>query len=234
MRSRENNGPQPANVWSRTLALGFRLLYGKLAWTYDSVAWVVSLGEWRTWCETALDYVVGRAVLELGHGPGHMLCELKRRGYHPIGLDASPQMGKLARDSLDRAGYPSVVTNGRAQNLPFASGSFDSVLATFPTDYIFDPNTVAEVARVLAPDGCLVVILKAELVRPEPLCRAIEWLYRITGQRGPVVQTWTDEFDQVGLAVRQLEIDTKYSRVSLLVVSHITPRGKIGQSDGSK
>jgi len=235
MRLSENSRPLlSASFRSRVLALGFRLLYGRLAWTYDSVAWIVSLGEWRTWCETALPHIAGCTVLELGHGPGHMLCELKRHGYRPIGIDTSPQMGKLARDRLDRAGHASVVTRGRAQDLPFASASFDSILATFPTDYFLDPRTTKEIARVMAPTGCLIVVLSAQLVRPAPISRVIEWLYGITGQRGSEMQTWIDQFDRVGLTSRQLDVDTKNSRVFLLLARKTTPRGKTGRTHGSR
>jgi SAM-dependent methyltransferase len=53
---------------------------------------------------------------------------------------------------------------GVAQELPFADASFDSVVSTFPTDYIFDPLTLGQLARVLVPDGRLIVVLGARLI----------------------------------------------------------------------
>jgi ubiquinone/menaquinone biosynthesis C-methylase UbiE len=220
------------SLWSRLIGLGFRLLYGKLAKTYDMVAWLASYGEWQSWCRTVLDHVAGSTVLELGHGPGHILCELHDRGFHTIGLDPSPQMGKLARDRLDRGGHPSIVIRGRAQNLPFPSQCFDSVVATFPTGYIYESRAVFEVARVLAPDGCLVVVLSAGLLRSGPGAHALEWAYRITGQRRTETRSQYRMFADAGLAVSHLEINTKTSKVTLMIAQRTTPRDRTGRNGG--
>ncbi len=122
--------------WQKLVRFGFRLLYHELAWTYDVVSWVVSLGEWRRWQRAALPYVQGPRVLEIGHGPGHMLLALQMKGCRVMGLDLSPQMGRLARKRA-----PSVpLVRGRVQDLPYAEGSFDTVLATFPTEYVVDAH----------------------------------------------------------------------------------------------
>ena len=49
----------------------YYLLYHHFAWTYDLVADIVSLGQWKDWVRTALPYLDG-CVLELGYGPGHL------------------------------------------------------------------------------------------------------------------------------------------------------------------
>lgn len=38
------------------------------------------------------------------------------------------------------------------------------MVSTFPSEYIYDPNTVAEIARVLRPGGRLIVIEAANLL----------------------------------------------------------------------
>jgi len=217
-----------ASLWKRILASGFCLLYGRFARSYDAVARIVSLGQWHLWSETGLDYVVGHTVLEVGHGPGHLLPELHRRGYRAIGLDPSPQMGVLARNRLRARGMQLPVIRGRAQHLPFLSSSFDTVIATFPTDFIFDPLTLSEVARVLAPGGSLVAVLSAVLVRSDPISRIIEWAYRITGQREPRTQTQiAPAFLRAGLIASQLEVEKQKSHVTVLVARHLTPNDRI-------
>jgi ubiquinone/menaquinone biosynthesis C-methylase UbiE len=217
-----------ASLWKRILASGFCLLYGRFARSYDAVARIVSLGQWHLWSETGLDYVVGHTVLEVGHGPGHLLPELHRRGYRAIGLDPSPQMGVLARNRLRARGMQLPVIRGRAQHLPFLSSSFDTVIATFPTDFIFDPLTLSEVARVLAPGGSLVAVLSAVLVRSDPISRIIEWAYRITGQREPRSQTQiAPAFLRAGLIASQLEVEKQKSHVTVLVARHLTPNDRI-------
>jgi ubiquinone/menaquinone biosynthesis C-methylase UbiE len=171
-------------AWQRLIALGFTLLYHDLAWTYDAVSWIVSLGEWRAWQLSALQFVHGPNVLELGHGPGHMLVQLADAGHRVVGLDKSPQMGGMAARRLQQHGLPAPVVEGSAQALPFAGAYFNTVLATFPTEYIVDAATLQNIAHVLAPNGRLIIVPQAQLTGSGRVVRLLEWLYTITGQRG--------------------------------------------------
>jgi ubiquinone/menaquinone biosynthesis C-methylase UbiE len=173
-------------LWWAFLRLFFRLLYNQFAWTYDLVAWVVSLGRWNAWGRTAILQLSGERVLELAHGPGHLLVEMATRTLAPVGVDLSPQMGRLARRRLHAAGLAVPLVRARAQALPFYDGSFDSVVATFPTEFILEPTTLRETARVLGSGGRLVVVAWARLSERDPLSRFIGWLYRVTGQGKPL------------------------------------------------
>lgn len=175
-------------AWWSLVGLGFRLLYNELAWTYDAVSWIVSLGDWRQWQRTALRGLAvppGSRVLELAHGPGWMQIDLRTAGLEPVGLDLSPAMGRLARRRLARPGLPARLVRGVGQRLPFGAEAFPAVLATFPTEFILDPATLAEVYRVLQPGGRLVIVAAGRLTGGGPLRAILEWAYRITGQRGP-------------------------------------------------
>jgi len=163
------------------LARAYDLLYGRLAWTYDAVAWAVSLGQWRAWGAAALPYLTGPRVLELGHGPGHMLVALAEHGFAPVGLDLSPQMSRLA----GRRQPAARLVRGRAQTAPFAAASFDSALATFPTPYIVAPETAAAVFGLLRPGGRLIMVPEARLGGRGPRRALIDWLYAVTEQRWP-------------------------------------------------
>lgn len=182
--------------FSQVLRLFFHLLYGPCAWAYDAVAWTVSLGKWTTWGAVALPFLTNGPVLELAHGPGHLLLQMARRGLRPVGLDLSPQMGALARRRLRRAGLVPRLVRARAQHLPFPNGTFRALVATFPTEFILDPATAREAARVLAPEGTLVLVLNAIPGGRGPLSRALRLLYRLTGQdQAPpdeALQAWRD------------------------------------------
>ncbi|RLC66053.1 MAG: class I SAM-dependent methyltransferase [Chloroflexi bacterium] len=164
----------------------FRLLYHECAWAYDPVAWVVSLGQWNAWVRTAMPHLRGEIVLEVAHGPGHLLGALKERGLSPVGLDLSPQMGRLARRRLRQRGLSVPLVRARAQALPFSDACFDSAVVTFPTEFILHPATLRESWRVLRPRGRLVVVAWARLSERDPLSRFLGWLYRVTGQGEPL------------------------------------------------
>jgi len=185
-------------MWQRLIRLGFRLLYYELAWTYDLVSWLVSLGEWRAWQQAALPYINGRSILEIGHGPGHLLLELAQNDKQVVGLDLSPHMGRMAQRRLRRAGVSVPLIQGRVQALPLQTAVFHTVLSTFPTDYVAQPETLVAVHRVLAENGRFVIVPEGHLTGSGPLHRLIHWLFRITGQRsGPFAvdneHFWPDE-----------------------------------------
>ncbi|MGQ9710135.1 MAG: class I SAM-dependent methyltransferase [Anaerolineae bacterium] len=187
--------PVSLRLFSAALRLFFRLLYGPMAWTYDAVAGAVSRGRWTAWGAAALPLIPGGPVLELAHGPGHLLVRMARQGFRPVGLDPSPQMGALARRRLRRAGLPPRLVRARAQHLPFRDAAFRAVVATFPTEFILEPSTAQEAARVLSPGGTVVVVPVAVPGGRDPIARALRLLYRITGQNrlpGGDWQTWQD------------------------------------------
>lgn len=206
-------------MWKRLIRFGFRLLYNELAWTYDFVAWIVSFGQWQAWGRTSLRYLRGKRVLELAHGPGHLLVAMKQAGYEPIGLDLSPTMSKRAARRLRRADVDVPLVRCRVQALPFRSSWFDCVVATFPTDYIVDPNTAHEVARVTHERGRLVVVASAQLTGRGTRTRFVEWLYRITGQRESVLDAAHESiYEQAGMSLRIESATVGRSDVTLLVV----------------
>ncbi len=178
------------------LRLFFRLLYGPFAWTYDGVAWAVSRGKWRAWGAAVLPFIPGGPVLELAHGPGHLLLRLARQGLQPVGLDLSRQMGALAYRRLRRAGLSPRLVRARAQRLPFPDATFRAVVATFPTEFILDPATAQEAARVLSQGGTVVVVPVAVPGGRGLLARALRFLYRVTGQDrfppGDPFSAWRD------------------------------------------
>lgn len=179
-----SSSPAPAaSVWRAGLQTAFHLLYNQLAWSYDAVSAVVSAGKWQEWQRSALPFVRGPRVLELGHGPGHTLLELEQAGYVVTGLDLSRAMGRMARRRGKAAGRSLAVVRGRAQALPFPAAAFDTVLSLFPTPYVVDPATLQEIRRVLAPGGRLVILPEARLAPASVSNRMLERLYRLTGQR---------------------------------------------------
>jgi ubiquinone/menaquinone biosynthesis C-methylase UbiE len=170
-------------IWWALLRLGFRLLYREMAWSYDLVSWIVSLGHWRDWQRAAVRYACGPRLLDLAFGTGNLLLDYHAAGVTPVGVDLSPQMVRISARKLHARGLPLALARGYAQALPFANATFDSVISTFPAEFIIERATAAEVTRVLRPGGRFIVVVGASLTGRDLPSRFLEWLYAITGQR---------------------------------------------------
>ena len=195
----------------------FHLLYQPFAWSYDLVAWIVSLGRWKRWVHSALNYLPGPRVLELGHGPGHLQVSLHKLGVHTIGLDRSPQMSRIAARRLRALGLPLSLVNGFANGLPCGEHCFDQVVATFPSEYILEKETLSEVQRVLRPSGALVVLPVAWITGSSLLERAAAWLFRVTGQAAEWDRRFTRPLARAGFQIEEQRLELDGSLVLLLI-----------------
>jgi ubiquinone/menaquinone biosynthesis C-methylase UbiE len=208
------------------LRVFFRLLYHQFAWTYDLVASVVSVGRWQRWVAAAIPYLDGR-VLEIGFGPGHLQEILHGQGLPVFGLDESPQMSRQASRRLNRKGYASHLTNGYAQNLPFRPNSFESMVSTFPAEYIFETRTLTEAWRVLTPGGRLVILPTAWITGKGPLDRLAAGLFRATGQAGAIEATlpgFETRLRSNGFDVRHELVEYPGSRILVILATKATTR----------
>jgi ubiquinone/menaquinone biosynthesis C-methylase UbiE len=167
----------------KLLGLFFDLLYHQFAWAYDLVAAAVSLGRWKSWVLSVTPFLRGR-VLELGFGPGHLQVALNEAGLPAFGLELSRQMARQASRRLRKKGHPVQLTIGYAQSLPFATDCFNCLAATFPSEYIFEAQTLEEIQRVLKPGGQLLIVPSAWISGRSALERLAAGLFRLTGQAG--------------------------------------------------
>ncbi len=189
------------------LRLFFKLLYHQFAFTYDLVAAAVSFNRWNDWVREVLPFLEGKRILELGHGPGHLQRLLRRDGWLTVGIDESAQMGRLAKRNSNHSAR---LVRGLAQQLPFPNESFDTIVSTFPSEYIFDLRALAEARRCLPPGGRLIVLPVAM-----PKSRFLDWLYKVTGER-PIetVEVFQERarkpFDDAGFrtAIRIVELQS--------------------------
>jgi ubiquinone/menaquinone biosynthesis C-methylase UbiE/DNA-binding transcriptional ArsR family regulator len=114
--------------------------------------------------EAAMLEVVGakpfQTLLDLGTGTGRMLELFAPLCNRAIGVDASTAMLAVARANLDRAGVGHAqVRLGDIYNLPLPRDAFDLVTIHQVLHYLDEPErAIAEAARVLAPDGRLLIV----------------------------------------------------------------------------
>ena len=199
----------------------FDQLYTNFAWAYDIVALTASLGEWQRWGQAALAFLPrdGR-VLEIAHGPGHLQAVMCKEGYRTIGVDLSPQMSRLARQRTHR--YGARLARAIALHLPFADGAFAGAVSTFPSSFIFAPQTLAEAHRVLRPGGVFVVVPMARLTSRGLLPSALRLAYRLTGQYEDAGALGRRCFEAAGFDFSQHTVATPRAEVTVWVGSKPT------------
>ena len=88
-------------------------------------------------------------ALDVGCGAGLSTAALAPLARHVIGLEAAPAMLTHCRTVAPRARF----VIGAAERLPFGAGTFDLVTAAGALNYADLPPALAEIARVLTPDG---------------------------------------------------------------------------------
>jgi ArsR family transcriptional regulator len=105
------------------------------------------------------DHPIGRLV-DIGTGTGTMLLLFADRAEHMIGIDRSPEMLRFGRAKLVEAGiHNAELRQGDMNGLGVESGSADTVILHQVLHYARHPAAViAEAARLLAPDGCLLIV----------------------------------------------------------------------------
>jgi ubiquinone/menaquinone biosynthesis C-methylase UbiE len=95
-----------------------------------------------------------RRVLEVGGGEGELAERMQRElGAKVSFVDFSPRMVELAR------GRGIDAQEGDVQQLPFADGSFDTVVAAWMLYHVPDLDAgLGEIARVLVPGGAVIAV----------------------------------------------------------------------------
>jgi SAM-dependent methyltransferase len=128
--------------------------FGALARDYDRLRPVDA--NWRELAEAIAEAgeVAGSRVLDVGCGTGRLAAALADRGAKVWGVDASEDMLAEARAV---AGRRVGLKLGRAEELPFRDGWFDCAVLRLVVHLVERPRAFAELHRVLAPDGRVVV-----------------------------------------------------------------------------
>jgi ubiquinone/menaquinone biosynthesis C-methylase UbiE len=152
-----------------------------------------------------LDSVPIENLLDAGTGTGRMLELLGPHAARAVGIDVSPEMLAIARDTLMRAGLSHCqVRLGDIYRLPFAPGGalsgFDAVLFHQVLHYLDDPGAaVAEAARVMRAGGRLAI---ADFAPHDLEFLRQDFAHRRLGFSDREVQGW---FAQAGLKAMAAE-----------------------------
>jgi demethylmenaquinone methyltransferase/2-methoxy-6-polyprenyl-1,4-benzoquinol methylase len=148
-----------------------RTMFDRIAGVYDLMNTAMTAGMHHRWRERAADRAeLGRGdrALDVCCGTGDLAFELAGRvgsGGEVIGCDFSEPMLDLARAKAEERG----ISNARfewadALALPYGDGTFDAVTVGFGVRNLADLDRgLAEMARVLKPDGRMVIL---EITQP--------------------------------------------------------------------
>lgn len=197
-------------------------LYAEFAWSYDLVSWLVSWGAWTHWRAAALNHIQGQRVLEIGFGTGTLLTTLAQQGYRVTGLELSTAMHLQTARKLARHHLAVPRVQAPTQQMPFAAGAFDTIIATFPSGYIMEPATLRECARLLQPasanaSGGKLVIVMGVAHAKTPWGLLLQW---IAPPRAAVAQheeRLLRHFAAAGLRARYVTEQQTTATVNLIV-----------------
>jgi ubiquinone/menaquinone biosynthesis C-methylase UbiE len=175
--------------------------YTRSARLYDVL--VKKLPFWKTWLCRALPALKGPRVLEVSFGTGYLLTKYADR-FEVHGIDLNQRMVEVASANLDRAGLHAELRQGDVEALPYPDATFDTVLCTMAfTAYPDGHAALAEMLRVLAPDGRLVLI---DVNYPANGNHLGNWIVRGFKAGGDLIRDMDSLFAEFGLQVADHEI----------------------------
>lgn len=140
------------------------LSYRFLTPFYDFIQkYIVRDVRYKTLLIGQADIRAGHHVLDLGCGTGTLAIMAKKAqpGAQVTGLDADPEMLKVARNKSDLEAAPVQFDLGFTNDLPYPASSFDRVLSSIMIHHLKTPDkekTAREVFRVLKPGGELHIV----------------------------------------------------------------------------
>ena len=163
------SGASPENAFAA-------VLFEALPSRYDRLAEVLSLGQNQRWRRELVMHIARfqpERILDVATGTAGVAIELAHAtDAHIVGVDISEPMLERGRQRVQAAELDARIRLevARAEEIPYADGSFDAVSFTYLLRYVADPAaTLAELARVLRPGGGMASL--DFFVPPNPLKR---------------------------------------------------------------
>lgn len=129
-----------------------------MARVYDPFLWMGEIAGMRHQRQTLLAGARGR-VVEIGAGTGLNFAHYPDGIAELVLTEPEPGMRDRLARRLVRCGSVARIVDARAERLPMADASVDTVVSTLALCTVDDPEgALREIARVLRPDGQLLFI----------------------------------------------------------------------------
>jgi demethylmenaquinone methyltransferase/2-methoxy-6-polyprenyl-1,4-benzoquinol methylase len=142
-----------------------RQMFASIARRYDTANEVLSLGIHKGWRRAAVHLSgagPGQRVLDCATGTGDLALEFKHAvgpGGEVIGTDFCPEMLQSAPAKAAKEGLEVKFAVADVLALPYPDGQFDVASIAFGIRNVDDPLLcLREMARVVKPGGCVVVL----------------------------------------------------------------------------
>jgi demethylmenaquinone methyltransferase/2-methoxy-6-polyprenyl-1,4-benzoquinol methylase len=159
-----------------------RSLFRDLPTRYDALAYLLSFGQDRRWRAAVVDRIAAakpRRVLDVACGPAGVTLAIAQACHAQIvGIDLTEDMLRQGLSNVRAAGAADRIklAVARAEELPFADGTFDAISFSYLMRYVDDPAaTISELARCLRPGGTI-ASLEFHVPRWAP-AHAVWWFY---------------------------------------------------------
>ena len=139
-----------------------------------------------------VEWAAGKTVLDVATGGGHVAERLRQAGSEVVTCDSAPGM------------QPDVIC--RAEDLPFADGSFDVVTCRVAAHHFEDPRAaLRELARVSRE-----LVLVADNLYAGEAGEEADLVRDPTHIRNYSADEWRELFEAAGLDVEQFEREEKW------------------------
>lgn len=137
----------PSAMWLRTMAL-----------VYDPFLWLGEMAGMRRRRSALLSDAYGR-VVEIGAGTGLNISHYPEKVTELVLTEPEPGMRRRLARRVERHGRVARIVDARAERLPLADASVDTVVSTLALCTVGEPESaLREIARVLRPNGQLLFI----------------------------------------------------------------------------
>ena len=134
---------------------------------YDRVVQILALGQAGRLRRKTIEFArvaPGERVLDVGCGTGALTLVAKEHAGSTgqvCGIDPSPEMIEVAQRKAARTRADVDFRVGVIEQMPYPEGLFDVVLSSLMMHHLpadLKPRALAEIRRVLKPDGRLVIV----------------------------------------------------------------------------
>jgi len=175
--------------------------YSRTARIYDTA--VRLLPTWRGWIGSVLPHIKGSRVLEVSFGTGYLLTQYADQ-YETFGIDYNWELIKTAKNNLHKADIQSLLIQASVENLPFPSGSFDTLVNTMAfTGYPDGRGAMSEMRRVLVEGGRLLMV---DVNYPGDQDYMGMKLAHFWSSRGDILRDMGELFDEFGFEYSDQEV----------------------------